>query len=86
MVFGFGTNGGSCDVNTLEQIMNNIRTKQAQLQYLQQQDSINPQEYERMKSQIQHELSRELESLAACLRTIPKDPSKLSEQVIGFKV
>jgi len=86
MVFGFGSTGGACDVNTLEQIMNNIRSKQAQLEYLRQQDSINPQEYERMKSQIQRELSHELENLAACLRTIPKDPSKLSQQIVGVNL
>jgi len=84
----FGMSGGGCDANTLEQLMNRIRTKQAQLEYLKSQESVNPVEYEKMKSQLLAEIDTDLEALSRCLRTIPKDPKQLREQILGagFKV
>ena len=87
MVFGLSGNNG-CDANTLEQIMNRVRTKQAQLEYLKSQEAVNPVEYEKMKDQILSEIDNDLEALSRCLRTIPKDSKQLRDQIIGngFKV
>ena len=82
MVFGFTSGNGACDTATLEQIMTRIRQKQAQLEYLRSQESINPQEYERMKNQILSELEQDINALAQCLRTIPKDPNKLKQEIL----
>lgn len=82
MVFGL-SGGGGCDANTLEQILNRIRTKQAQLEYLKSQESVNPVEYEKMKSQLLSEIDTDLEALSRCLRAIPKDAKQLKEQILG---
>lgn len=82
MVFGFGSGSGTCDTATLEQIMTRIRQKQAQLDYLRSQEAVNPQEYERMKNQILQELEQDINALAQCLRTIPKDPNKLKQEIL----
>lgn len=79
----FGLSGGGCDPNTLEQIMNRIRQKQAQLEYLKSQESVNPVEYEKMKAQLLSELDNEVEALSKCLRTIPKDSKQLRQQILG---
>jgi len=81
-VFGF-SGGGGCDVNTLEQIMNRIRQKQAQIEYLKSQEAVNPVEYEKMKAQLLSELDHEMDALAQCLRTIPKDSKQLRQQLLG---
>ena len=86
MVFGFGAGSGACDATTLEQIMNRIRQKQAQLEYLKSQEAVNPVEYEKMKNQLLSELDAEMNNLAACLRTIPKDPAKLRQQILGVQI
>lgn len=82
MVFGLGGSGCSRpgDVNYVRNLIDKLAETKAKIDWLRQQESINPQEYERMLQQYKVEAETIARELAACVRTVPGDPRKILEQ------
>lgn len=76
MVSLFG-GGASCTPDQLEMLLQKMRELKAKEDYLKSLDSVNPQEYERMKAEIEREKASVANEIVACIRTFPKKPDEI---------
>ena len=83
MVLGLGGSSGCArpgDVNYVRSLIDRLAETRAKIDWLRQQEAINPKEYEQMLSQYRVEAETIARELASCVRTIPGDPKKILEQ------
>ena len=76
MVSLFG-GGAACTPDQLEMLLQRLRELKAKEDYLKSLDSVNPQEYERMKAELAQEKQTVANQVIACIRTFPKKPDEV---------
>ena len=76
MVSLFGS-GSSCSPDQLEMLLQKLREIKAKEDYLKSLDSVNPQEYERMKAELEQEKINVANRIISCVRDFPRKPEEI---------
>jgi len=79
MVSLFGS-GASCTPDQLEMLLQKLREIKAKEEYIKSLDSVNPQDYERMKAEIEREKQSTANDIVVCIRNFPKRPEEILKQ------
>jgi len=76
MVSLFG-GGSSCSPDQLEMLLQKLREIKAKEDYLKSLDSVNPQEYERMKAELEQEKINVANRIISCVKEFPRKPEEI---------